>query len=409
MLVSEKSIETMKIDHLPKLSNSEILRYGRQLLLPQVGLEGQKKLKNSSVLIVGAGGLGSPMAIYLAAAGIGKIGFVDFDDVEESNLHRQILYKTENVGRNKTTVAQEYLHALNPFIDVKIYNTRLGSFNALEIFKSYNVVADGTDNFATRYLVNDACVLLGKPNVYGSVNQFEGQVTVFDKNRGPCYRCLYPNPPDPKHVQNCAEAGVLGVLPGIIGTLQATETIKTLLRLGDPLIGQLLLYDALEMTFKKISVRKNSHCPVCGENPSITELIDYEAYCGTAEKPSTELKKTELGKTSKNELFHDGDITPVDLFALLKRKDKITILDVREPHEVLISALDNAIYIPKGEISTRLTELDKQNTIVVVCKIGERSGIVAHFLRSNGFSNVWNLTGGLNRWAMDVDPNMPRY
>jgi sulfur-carrier protein adenylyltransferase/sulfurtransferase len=394
------------------LSNSEILRYGRHLLLPEIGLAGQEKLKKSSVLIVGAGGLGSPIAIYLAAAGIGKICIVEFDYVDESNLHRQILFDTSNVGQNKSKVAFEKLNALNPNVIVETFNDRLDSSNALRIINNYDVVVDGTDNFATRYLVNDACVLAGKPNIYGSVSQFEGQITVFDSSKGPCYRCLFPKPPNPKHVQNCSDAGVLGVLPGVIGMLQATEAIKLLLGLGESLVGRLLLYDALAMTFQEISLQKNSKCPVCGNAPTLTELIDYEAFCGIDENSAIALSNSggdAVHNKNLNRIFQGGEITAVDLFSLIKNEEKITILDVRDPHEILISRLDKAINIPMAEISARLIELEREDKIIVVCRIGERSGKVAQILRANGFNNVCNLTGGLNQWSLEIDPNMPRY
>ena len=371
-----------------------MLRYSRHLIMPEVGIEGQKKLKSSRVLIVGAGGLGSPLGLYLAAAGVGTIGIVDFDTVDATNLHRQILYGNDDVGRSKVESARKRLSAVNPHIQIEIFELRLTSDNALEILKNYDVIVDGTDNFPTRYLINDACVLLGKPNVYGSIFRFEGQVTVFDAQRGLCYRCLYPAPPPPGVVPSCAESGVLGVLPGIIGSLQALETIKLILGQGDSLIGRLVLFDALAMKFRELKLRKDINCPVCGDNPTIHHLIDYEQFCGV----NSFMTKTD----------NEFEITPEELKMRLDRKDNVFILDVREPHEYAVNNL-NGYLIPLNQLPKRLNELDSSREIVVHCKMGGRSARAVDFLRQSGFQNVKNLVGGMDAWVQRIDPAMKRY
>lgn len=377
------------------LSNEEIQRYSRHLILPEVGLEGQKRLKAASVLLIGAGGLGSPLALYLAAAGIGRIGIVDFDNVDHSNLQRQILHGTKDVGRPKLQSARERLADINPHVTVETYETALTSENALRLFADYDVIADGTDNFPTRYLVNDACVLTGKPNAYGSIFRFEGQASVFYAEEGPCYRCLYPEPPPPGLVPSCAEGGVLGILPGVIGVIQATETVKLILKQGEPLIGRLLLFDALRMKFREMRLRKDPNCPVCGPNATIKELIDYKQFCGI-EPPRTEEKIV-------------NDITVDELKRRLDSGDRPFILDVREPHEYQICRLEGSALIPLGQLQARLGELDPEQEIVVHCKLGGRSAKAAGLLRASGFRNVKNLTGGIDMWAQKIDTRMPRY
>ena len=358
-------------------------------------MEGQRRLKASSVLLVGAGGLGSPLALYLAAAGVGRIGLVDFDVVDYSNLQRQVIHGTKDVGRKKLESARDRIADVNPYVHVETYETALRSENALEILEGYDLVIDGTDNFPTRYLVNDACVLLGKPNVYGSIFRFEGQASVFDASRGPCYRCLYPEPPPPGLVPSCAEGGVLGVLPGIIGTIQATEAVKILLDRGEPLIGRLLLFDALGMRFRELALQKDPHCPVCGESPSVTALIDYDQFCGVTPEI------TSLG----DEL----DIAPRELHERLERGDRIFLLDVRSPEEWEIGRLEGATLIPLPELVERASELDSTDDIVVYCRIGVRSAQAVEFLRHAGFRRVKNLVGGLNRWSVEVDGDVPHY
>ncbi|WP_376792824.1 molybdopterin-synthase adenylyltransferase MoeB [Thermoflexus sp.] len=377
------------------LTNEEIRRYSRHLLMPEVGLTGQKKLKAASVLIIGAGGLGSPAALYLAAAGVGRIGLVDFDVVDESNLQRQILHGTSWVGKPKLASAKARLLDLNPDITVETHEAVLTSANALEILKDYDIIIDGTDNFPTRYLVNDACVFLGKPLVYGSIFRFEGQATVFDARVGPCYRCLYPEPPPPGLVPSCAEGGVFGVLPGVIGAIQATEAIKLIIGQGEPLIGRLLLYDALSMRFRELKLRKNPSCPVCGENPTIRELIDYEAFCGVP--------------IYEHEVRTEFDITPQELKAMLERDGRqIILLDVREPHEWEICHLQGAVLIPLRELPERLNQLDPTREYVVYCKTGGRSAQAARIMQAAGL-RVRNLRGGINAWSREVDPNVPLY
>ncbi len=374
-----------------ELTTAEKSRYDRHLIMPEVGPEGQKKLKNASVLCVGAGGLGSPLALYLAAAGVGRIGIVDFDVVDESNLQRQILHDTPSVGTSKLASAKKRLLALNPFISVETHELRLTSANAVELFQRYDIVVDGTDNFATRYLVNDACVLTGKPNVYGSIFRFEGQLSVFALKNGPCYRCLYPEPPPPGLVPSCAEAGVLGVLPGVIGTLQALEALKLILGIGRPLSGRLMLYDALEQSWRTLKVKKNISCPVCSENPTITAPIDYEAFCGLKEKPMT-----------------IPDISVQDLKAKLDRKEKFVLLDVREPHEYEIAKIPGSTLIPLGKLPERFGELDKNLPLIVHCKMGGRSARAVQFLREKGFDAV-NVAGGINAWSQSIDPSVAQY
>jgi molybdopterin/thiamine biosynthesis adenylyltransferase/rhodanese-related sulfurtransferase len=379
-----------------RLSNQEIIRYSRHLIMPEVGMEGQKKLKAASVLLIGAGGLGSPLAMYLAAAGVGRIGVVDFDVVDSSNLQRQIAYSTSDVGKPKLDAAKERITGINPYVEVKTYETHLTSENALDILKDYDVIIDGTDNFPTRYLVNDACVLLGKPNVYGSIFRFEGQASVFYAKEGPCYRCLYPDPPPPGLVPSCAEGGVLGVLPGIVGTVQATEAIKLIIGQGDPLIGRLLLFDALTMKFRELKLRKNPACPVCGTNPTIKELIDYEAFCGLQPQPTD------------GESMEQWEISPEELKAKLDKKDDVFILDVREPHEFEICNLDGYL-IPLRDLPSRINELDSSKEIVAYCHTGVRSQRAVEFLRTAGFKKVKNLVGGIEAWSVRVDPTVPRY
>jgi adenylyltransferase/sulfurtransferase len=378
-----------------QLSREEIKRYGRHLLMPEVGLEGQKRLKASSVLLIGAGGLGSPAALYLAAAGVGKIGVVDFDVVDHSNLQRQILHGTADIGRPKLQSAAERIHSINPNVMVDLHEVRLDSSNALEIFKSYDVVVDGTDNFPTRYLVNDACVLLHKPNVYGSIFRFEGQASVFYADKGPCYRCLYSEPPPPGLVPSCAEGGVFGVLPGIIGTIQALESIKVLLGIGNPLIGRLLLFDALKMEFRELKLRKNPDCPVCGSNPTVRELIDYEAFCGIPAAAAA-------GSHGANE------ITVEELKRSLDLGNDIFLLDVREPHEYEIANLGGTL-IPLNDLPKRVNELDSSREIVVYCASGIRSGKAVRFLTDVGFRKVKNLAGGISAWAEKIDQTMMSY
>jgi len=388
--------EKFKVFDNVTLSKEEIRRYSRHLIMPEVGMDGQKKLKAASVLMIGAGGLGSPFGMYLAAAGVGRIGIVDFDVVEFSNLQRQILHSTHDVGRLKLASAKERLLGINPYIRVETYETRLTSENALKIFKDYDIIVDGTDNFPTRYLVNDACVLLGKPNVYGSIFRFEGQASVFYAKEGPCYRCLYPEPPPPGLVPSCAEGGVFGVLPGIIGTIQATETIKLIIGQGEPLIGRLLLFDALKMKIRELRLHKNPQCPICGENPTIHELIDYEAFCGV--EPS-------WGVYTRDK---EWEITPEELKGKLDRGEDIFILDVREPQEYQICNL-NGYLIPLNDLPQRVHELDSSREIVVHCKMGGRSQRALEFLREAGFRKIKNLVGGIDAWAERIDKMMPQY
>jgi len=378
------------------LSKEEVLRYSRHLIMPEVGMDGQLKLKQAKVLCIGTGGLGAPLGLYLAAAGVGRIGLVDFDVVDSTNLQRQVLFGTSDVGRPKIEAAADRLRDLNPDIQIDTFEAHLASENALDILKDYDIVVDGTDNFPTRYLVNDACVILGKPNVYGSIFRFEGQITVFGYPGGPCYRCLYPEPPPPGLVPSCAEGGVLGVLPGIVGTIQAAETLKLIIGKGEPLVGRLLLFDALAMKFRELKLRKNPECPVCGEHPTVTKLIDYAEFCG--------IRGEEAPVTATNL----PEITPRELKARLDRGDDLYILDVREPHEYQICNLDGHL-IPLGELSRRVNELDSSREIVAHCRSGKRSADAVQFLQKAGFRKIWNLKGGILAWSDDVDPSVPRY
>jgi molybdopterin/thiamine biosynthesis adenylyltransferase/rhodanese-related sulfurtransferase len=385
-----------------ELSHEEIKRYSRHLIMPEVGMQGQRRLKAGKVLLVGTGGLGSPLGMYLAAAGVGRIGLVDYDTVSESNLQRQIIHGTKDIGRPKLDSARERMLDINPYIQIDTYEVPLTSDNALDILEPYDVIVDGTDNFPTRYLVNDACVMLGKLNVYGSIFRFEGQASVFAAEEGPCYRCLFPEPPPPGLVPSCAEGGVLGVLPGTIGAIQATETVKLLLGIGEPLIGRLLLYDALAMTFDFVKLRKNPACPVCGEHPTLTELIDYEQFCGVPAHDNSE--------------FSSEAAEAVPLIGVQEVKERIDqgdefiLLDVREPHEWEIVDIANATHhIPKGQILEHLGELDTARDIVVYCKSGGRSADVVNTLRQHGYTRVKNMVGGINAWARQVDPSLPTY
>lgn len=382
---------------LPGLTRDEILRYSRHLLIPEVGLEGQRRLKSASALVIGTGGLGSPVAMYLAAAGVGNLGLVDYDVVDASNLQRQIIHGTNRVGQLKVESARARLTDLNPSVQVDVYNEPFTRFNARSIADRYDVILDGTDNFPTRYLSNDVSVMLGKPNVYASIYRFEGQVSVFDARRGPCYRCLFPEPPPPGLVPSCAEGGVLGVLPGTVGTIQATEALKLLLDIGEPLIGRLLLYDALTMSVEFVRLKKNPSCRVCGPNADIHELIDYEEFCGV---PGHDHDMVSAGDAL--------DITAVELADRLKRDD-LVLLDVREPHELEISKLPNSINIPLGTLAARLSELDSAREMVVFCKSGTRSLRALELLASAGFRKAKNLKGGINAWARDVNPELPIY
>ncbi len=383
---------------LPNLSHEEILRYSRHLLIPEVGLEGQRKLLASSVLVIGTGGLGSPVALYLAAAGVGRIGLVDYDVVDYSNLQRQVIHGMSTLDQLKVESARERMLDINPDIQVDIYNEPFTSENAMRIAEPYDIIIDGTDNFPTRYLTNDLCVLTGKPNVYGSIFRFEGQVSVFYAKEGPCYRCLFPEPPPPELVPSCAEGGVLGVLPGTIGTLQATEALKLLLGIGQPLIGKLMLYNALDMSFDFVRLRKNPNCKVCGPNPEVTELIDYEAFCGV---PSHDHEEGAVGG--------GWDITATELAQRLKEGNHLRLIDVREPHELEISHLEGAQLIPLGQLAARMSELDSAEEIVLFCKAGTRSARALELLASAGFRKLKNLKGGINAWAREVDPSLPVY
>src|SRR5271168_3737842 len=384
-----------EIVELPKLTNDEIARYSRHLILPEVGMEGQQKLKAAKVLCVGTGGLGAPMALYLAAAGVGTLGLIDFDTVDASNLQRQIIHSTSTVGMLKVDSAEIMLKGLNPTLNVVKHNTMLTSANALEIFKDYDIIADGTDNFQTRYLVNDACVLLNKPNAYGSIFRFEGQASVFATEEGPCYRCLYPEPPPPGLVPSCAEGGVLGILPGLVGVIQATEVIKLILGKGDSLIGRLLLVDALSMKFRELKLRKNPDCPACGRHRAITKLIDYDEFCGIRGE-----EKLVTGGIS--------EIHVEDLKRRLDAKEDVFVLDVREPHEYQICNIGGHL-IPLGDLAKRVGELTDQKDIVAHCRSGKRSAEAAEFLRKAGFKKLWNLKGGILAWSDEVDPTVPKY
>jgi adenylyltransferase/sulfurtransferase len=378
------------------LSKDEILRYSRHLIMPEVGMEGQLKLKQAKVLCVGAGGLGSPLALYLAAAGVGTLGIVDFDIVDFTNLQRQVIHGTSDVGRKKLDSAADTLSEINPNVDVRKFDTRLSSANALELFRGFDIIADGTDNFPTRYLVNDACVLTGKPNVYASIFRFEGQASVFATKDGPCYRCLYPEPPPPGLVPSCAEGGVLGILPGLLGIIQATETIKLILGSGEPLIGRLLLVDALAMRFRELKLRKNLDCPVCGTHPTVMTLLDYNQFCGIR------------GEEAPAANAGIPEIQPEQLKRRLVAGEDIYILDVREPHEYQICNIGGHL-VPLGDLPKRVSELDSSREIVVHCKMGGRSAKAVEFLRQSGFSRVSNLAGGILAWSDKVDPSLPKY
>jgi adenylyltransferase/sulfurtransferase len=381
------------------LTPPEVARYSRHLIMPEVGMEGQKRLKAASVLLIGAGGLGSPLGLYLAAAGVGRIGIVDFDVVDFSNLQRQVLHGTPDVGRPKLQSAKERLHAINPEVQVDLYETRLTSANAIQIMTPYDIVIDGTDNFPTRYLVNDACVLLKKPNVYGSIFRFDGQASVFSPPQGPCYRCLYPEPPPPGEVPSCAEGGVLGILPGLIGCIQATEGVKLILGKGSSLIGRLLLYDALQMRFQEFKVRRNPKCPMCGDKPTITQLIDYEQFCGIRGQETSAPAPADT----------EWEITVDELKKRLDRNDRVFILDVRNPEEFQICRIPGSTLLPLPELPQRFRELDQNHEMVIHCKSGMRSLKATIFLRQQGFRKVKNLKGGILAWATSIDPTMPKY
>jgi len=381
------------------LTNDEILRYSRHLIMPEVGMEGQQKLKAARVLCIGAGGLGSPLALYLGAAGVGTLGIVDFDVVDYTNLQRQIIHTTADVGRKKLDSAAEKLKAINPFLNIRKFETRLSSENALDLFRDFDIIADGTDNFPTRYLVNDACVLTGKPNVYGSIFRFEGQASVFAIKDGPCYRCLYSDPPPPGLVPSCAEGGVLGILPGLVGVIQATEVIKLILGKGDPLIGRLLLIDALGMKFRELKLRKNPACPACGTHRTITKLIDYNEFCGIRGEERSQEKPVEAGVP---------EIQVEELKRRLDAGEDLFVLDVREPHEYQICNI-NGHLIPLGDLPNRVHELDSSREIIAHCRSGVRSAKAVTFLQQAGFKKVHNLAGGILAWADRVDPKMPKY
>jgi molybdopterin/thiamine biosynthesis adenylyltransferase/rhodanese-related sulfurtransferase/molybdopterin converting factor small subunit len=388
------------------LSNDEILRYSRHLIMPEVGMDGQLKLKSAKVLMVGAGGLGAPLGLYLSAAGIGRIGVVDFDVVDFTNLQRQVIHGTRDVGRKKLDSAADRMSDINPNVQIDRYDVALTSENALDIVANYDMVIDGTDNFPTRYLVNDACVILKKPNVYGSIFRFEGQASVFaypktgTTPQGPCYRCLYPEPPPPGLVPSCAEGGVLGILPGLIGLVQATEAVKLILGSGEPLVGRLLLYDALAMRFRELKLRRNPECPVCGDHPTITKLIDYQEFCGIPHQEPAPVS-TPASK--------EGEISPIELKQKIDRGDNFLLLDVREPHEFQIARIPGGQLIPLGDLPKRVNELDSSVEIVAHCRSGVRSGKACDFLRQAGFKKVKNLTGGILAWSDQVDPSVPKY
>jgi adenylyltransferase/sulfurtransferase len=383
-------------EQVAALTNDEIARFSRHLILPEVGMQGQAKLKNAKVAMIGTGGLGAPLGLYLAAAGVGRIGLVDFDVVDVSNLQRQVIHGTRDIGRKKIDSAADRMQDINPNVRIDKFDTGLTSSNALEILRDYDIVVDGTDNFPTRYLVNDACVLLKKPNVYGSIFRFEGQATVFAYEDGPCYRCLYPEPPPPGLVPSCAEGGVLGILPGVIGVIQATEAVKLILGAGDILKGRLLLYDALAMKFRELKLRRDKNCPVCGDHPTVTKLIDYQQFCGITPM-STEPAASGVA------------IDALELKQKIDRGDKFVLLDVREPHEYQIARIPGSILIPLGDLPNRLNELDKEADIVAQCKSGGRSQKAVDLLKQNGFQHVRNMTGGITAWSDKVDPSVPKY
>jgi adenylyltransferase/sulfurtransferase len=385
-------------DQQVTLSKDEILRYSRHLIMPEVGMEGQLKLKSAKVLLIGTGGLGAPLGLYLTAAGVGRIGLVDFDVVDFTNLQRQVIHGTSDVGRKKLDSAGDRMHEINPYVRIDKHEVALSSENAMEILKDYDIVVDGTDNFPTRYLVNDACVLLGKPNVYGSIFRFEGQATVFAYQGGPCYRCLYPEPPPPGLVPSCAEGGVLGILPGMIGIVQATETVKLILGSGEPLVGRLLLYDALNMRFRELKLRKNPDCPVCGTHPTVTKLIDYQQFCGIPHQEEKPVSPT-----------NEWEIDAKELKAKMDRGDNFVLIDVREPHEYQICRIPGSKLIPLGEVPKRVNELNSADEIVVHCKMGGRSARAVEFLKQAGFKKVKNMKGGILAWSDQVDPSVPKY
>ena len=380
------------------LSNEKILRYSRHLIMPEVGMEGQLKLKNASVLLVGAGGLGAPLGLYLAAAGIGRIGLVDFDIVDFTNLQRQVIHGTKDVGRKKLDSASDKMSDINPNVKIEKHEVALTSDNALDILRNYDYIVDGTDNFPTRYLVNDACVLLKKPNVYGSIFRFEGQCTVFAYPGGPCYRCLYPEPPPPGLVPSCAEGGVLGILPGIIGLMQATETVKLILGVGEPLVGRLVLYDALAMRFRELKLRRNPECPVCGDHPTLHKLIDYQEFCGVPHQEPT-----------PPPVANSGEIEPTEVKQKIDRGDKFVLIDVREPHEYKICNIPGAKLIPLGEFPQHVGEFNPDDDIVIHCRSGMRSAKACNVLRAAGFQHVRNVVGGILAWSDQVDPSVPKY
>jgi molybdopterin/thiamine biosynthesis adenylyltransferase/rhodanese-related sulfurtransferase/molybdopterin converting factor small subunit len=382
------------------LSKDEILRYSRHLIMPEVGMEGQLKLKAAKVALIGTGGLGAPLGMYLAAAGIGRIGLVDFDVVDFTNLQRQVIHGTKDVGRKKLDSAAETMLDINPYVEIDRHEVALTSENALDILKDYDIVVDGTDNFPTRYLVNDACVLLKKPNVYGSIFRFEGQATIFAYPGGPCYRCLYPEPPPPGLVPSCAEGGVLGILPGTVGLIQATETVKLILGIGEPLIGRLVLYDALAMRFRELKLRRNPECPVCGDHPTITKLIDYQEFCGIPNQQHQE---------APMQASNDGDIDPLEVKSKIDRGDRFVLIDVREPHEYQICNIPQAKLIPLGDLPKRVNELNSADEIVAHCKSGMRSAKAVDFLKQAGFKKVRNMKGGILAWSDKVDPSVPKY
>lgn len=384
------------------LSNEEIQRYSRHLILPEVGMAGQKKLKSAKILLIGTGGLGAPLGMYLAAAGIGKLGLVDFDTVDHSNLQRQVIHGTASVGKPKIESAAARIRDINPNVELELYEVPFTSSNAMDIAEPYDIIIDGTDNFPTRYLANDVSVLLGKPNVYGAIFRFDGQATVFNYEDGPCYRCLYPEPPEPGLVPSCAEGGVLGILPGIVGLIQATEAIKIILGEGTTLKGRLQMFDALGMKFREMKIKRDPQCPICGDNPTVTQLIDYQQFCGMPQEEHSAEAESEMEKQS------DYDITVSDLKAMKDLGDAFVLIDVREPHEYDICHLDGQL-VPLGEIEGRLDEFDKDAKIIVHCRSGGRSAKAVNAMRAAGFNNVWNVNGGILRWADEIDENVPKY
>ena len=383
------------VDPADELTFQEIRRYSRHLIIPDVAMAGQKRLKNAKVLCIGAGGLGSPVAMYLAAAGVGTLGLVDFDVVDETNLQRQVIHGTSDVGRPKLDSAADRIAEINPFVKIVKHETMVSSDNAMELFAPYDLIVDGSDNFPTRYLVNDACVLLGKPYVWGSIFRFDGQLSVFWAEHGPCYRCLFPEPPPPGMVPSCAEGGVLGMLCGTIGSLQTTEAVKLIAGVGDPLIGRMLIYDALELKFKELKVRKDPECPVCGKNPTVTELIDYEAFCGVTDEIA--------------QFASQLSVTPRELAQMRDRGDDVVLIDVREPHEWEINRIPGAHLIPMNDVPSRISEIPQSGNVLVYCKVGARSAEVLKFLHQVGLTNTKHLAGGIESYAAQVDPSIPRY